>query len=86
MKFFNTEGPMKPEIHYTIPPLSRWNLDDLLTLIARQKYFVVHAPRQTGPAASGPLSRAGRCGGASHAGDRVPHTHVRPRSVGALAF
>lgn len=48
MKFFNTEGPMKPEIHYTIPPLSRWNLDDLLTLIARQKYFVVHAPRQTG--------------------------------------
>ncbi|GAK53858.1 hypothetical protein U14_05132 [Candidatus Moduliflexus flocculans] len=48
MRFFNTEGPMKPEIHYTIPPLSRWNLDDILTLIARQKYFVVHAPRQTG--------------------------------------
>ena len=48
MRFFNTEGPMKPEIHYTIPPLSRLNLDDLLTLIARQKYFVVHAPRQTG--------------------------------------
>ena len=39
---------MKPEIHYTIPPLTRWNLEDILTLIARQKYFVVHAPRQTG--------------------------------------
>ena len=48
MKFFNTEGPMKLDLHYTVPPLSRWNLDDILTLIARQKYFVVHAPRQTG--------------------------------------
>ena len=48
MRFFNTEGPMKSDIHYTIPPLSRWNLEDILTLIARQKYFVVHAPRQTG--------------------------------------
>ena len=48
MKFFNTEGPMKPDIHYCIPPLTRWNLPEILTLIEQQKYFVVHAPRQTG--------------------------------------
>ena len=48
MKFFNTEGPMKPDIHYCIPPLTRWNLSEILTLIEQQKYFVVHAPRQTG--------------------------------------
>ncbi len=48
MKFFNTEGPMKPEIHYCIPPLARWNLTEILMLIDRQKYFVIHAPRQTG--------------------------------------
>ena len=48
MKFFNTEGPIKPDLHYYIPPLTRWNLAELLTLIARQKYFVLHAPRQTG--------------------------------------
>lgn len=48
MKFFNTEGPMKVERHYCIPPLTRWNLPEILTLIDQQKYFVVHAPRQTG--------------------------------------
>ena len=48
MKFFNTAGPNKPDIHYTLDPLSRWNLDELLTLIDAQKYFILHAPRQTG--------------------------------------
>ncbi len=48
MRFFNTEGPVRSDIHYCLPPLQRWNLDDVLTLIERQKYFLLHAPRQTG--------------------------------------
>ena len=48
MRFFNTEGPVRPDLHYCLPPLHRWNLDDVLTLIERQKYFLLHAPRQTG--------------------------------------
>ena len=48
MRFFNTEGPMRPDEHYTIDPLSRVDVDDLLGLIGRKRYFVLHAPRQTG--------------------------------------
>ena len=48
MKFFNTAGPNQPDIHYTLDPLSRWNLDEILTLIDARKYFILHAPRQTG--------------------------------------
>jgi hypothetical protein len=47
-KFFNTAGPCKPELHYVLPPLARVNLSELESLIAAQKYFVLHAPRQTG--------------------------------------
>ena len=39
---------MEAEDHYCIPPLERVNLDEILTLVARKKYFVLHAPRQTG--------------------------------------
>ena len=45
---FNTEGPVVAERHYCIPPLSRVDLDEILELIADTKYFVLHAPRQTG--------------------------------------
>ncbi|MEA1933930.1 MAG: ATP-binding protein [Thermodesulfobacteriota bacterium] len=48
MRFFNTAGPCNVEDHYTIPPLERFNLDDILMLIEQKKYFVLHAPRQTG--------------------------------------
>ena len=48
MRFFNTEGPVRPEKHYSIPPLARWDLDDMLALVRDEKYFVLHAPRQTG--------------------------------------
>ena len=48
MRFFNTDGPVRSDLHYCLPPLHRWNLDDVLTLIERQKYFLLHAPRQTG--------------------------------------
>lgn len=47
-RFFNTAGPQKLELNYTIDPLSRFNLDDVLMLIRQQRYFVLHAPRQTG--------------------------------------
>ena len=48
MKFFNTAGPNKDDIHYTLSPLSRWNLIEIMGLIEAQKFFVLHAPRQTG--------------------------------------
>jgi hypothetical protein len=48
MRFFNTEGPNRAEDHYTLPPLSRWDLDEILMLIEQKKYFLLHAPRQTG--------------------------------------
>ena len=48
MRFFNTAGPIQPDIHYHIPPLTRLDVDDLLLLIRQRKYFVLHAPRQTG--------------------------------------
>ena len=48
VRYFNTEGPMDPAEHYCIDPLGRVNLAEILSLIARKKYFVLHAPRQTG--------------------------------------
>ena len=48
MRFFNTAGPIRADIHYHVPPLSRLDLDEILMLIAQEKYFVLHAPRQTG--------------------------------------
>ena len=47
-RFFNTAGPNRPKEQYTIDPLSRFDLDDMLMLIRQKKYFVLHAPRQTG--------------------------------------
>ncbi len=48
MRYFNTAGPVKCNIHYCLPPLGRIDLADVMTLIDQQKYFVLHAPRQTG--------------------------------------
>ena len=48
MRFFNTEGPVQQEDHYAIPPLERGNVGEILQLIQRKRYFVLHAPRQTG--------------------------------------
>jgi len=48
MKTFSTAGPVKPDKHYSIPPLSRWNIDEIYRLIEGERYFVLHAPRQTG--------------------------------------
>ena len=48
MRFFNTTGPVVAADHYCIPPLGRLDLDDLLRLVRDKRYFVLHAPRQTG--------------------------------------
>lgn len=47
-KFFNTAGPIQPDIHYNVDPLSRIDLEEIEQLIYQRKYFVLHAPRQTG--------------------------------------
>jgi len=48
MRFFNTAGPVKCEDHYCLPPLERLDLEEVLMLIDQKKYFILHAPRQTG--------------------------------------
>ena len=48
MRFFNTSGPVVAEDHYCIPPLERLNLAEVRRLIRDKRYFVLHAPRQTG--------------------------------------
>ena len=48
MKFYNTAGPVNPARHYHLPPLSRFDLDEVMMLIHQEKYFILHAPRQTG--------------------------------------
>ena len=45
---FNTAGPIVAADHYHIPPLERIDLAEVLELIRDKKYFVLHAPRQTG--------------------------------------
>ena len=48
MRFFNTAGPVDAQDHYCLPPLERLDLEDVLRLIDQKKYFLLHAPRQTG--------------------------------------
>jgi len=50
MKFFNTDGRIDPERHYFIP--HRFNEQQLSSLIEQQKYFILHAPRQSGKTTS----------------------------------
>lgn len=47
-RYFNTAGPNQPDISYTLDPLKRIDLEGLLPLIQERRYFVLHAPRQTG--------------------------------------
>ncbi len=47
-KFFNNAGPSVLGKHYVIDPLQRIDIDAIETLIAQERYFVLHAPRQTG--------------------------------------
>ena len=47
-KHFNTVGPIIPEDHYHIDLLHRLDWEEVQHLINQKKYFVLHAPRQTG--------------------------------------
>jgi type II secretory pathway predicted ATPase ExeA len=51
-RYFNTEGPVRQDRHYQIPPLSRIDLRHVERLIEAEKYFLLHAPRQTGKTSS----------------------------------
>src|SRR5260221_5436409 len=46
MRFFNTAGPINPKEHYFIP--HRLNEMEVKQLIDQKKYFILHAPRQSG--------------------------------------
>ena len=48
MRKFNTEGPVVAADHYFLPPLRRVNLGEVPELVRDKRYFVLHAPRQTG--------------------------------------
>ncbi|WP_185970564.1 AAA family ATPase, partial [Tepidimonas sediminis] len=47
-KQFNTAGPSIPGDHYLLDPLTRVDLAEIESLIEAKRYFVLHAPRQTG--------------------------------------
>jgi hypothetical protein len=47
-KFFNTSGPIFEKDHYALDPLTRLDWDEVHHLIQAKRYFVLHAPRQTG--------------------------------------
>ena len=49
---FNTAGPCKADKHYQIDPLKRINHLEIEALIRDERYFVLHAPRQTGKTTS----------------------------------
>jgi hypothetical protein len=47
-RFFNTSGPVRANRHYCLPPLHRLDEEEVLSLIGQERYFILHAPRQTG--------------------------------------
>ena len=47
-RYFNTTGPAHPKEHYCIDPMTRLDWEDIYHLIETKKFFVLHAPRQTG--------------------------------------
>ena len=52
LRQFNTAGPSEAADHYLIDPLARIDHLDVLDLIRSKRYFVLHAPRQTGKTTS----------------------------------
>lgn len=49
---FNIAGPSVPGKHYMIDPLKRIDLAEIEKLINAERYFVLHAPRQSGKTTS----------------------------------
>jgi len=52
MQFFNTADPVNAAKHDKVPPFQGFDLFELESLIAQEKYFVLYAPRQTGKTSS----------------------------------
>jgi hypothetical protein len=48
VKHFNTVGPVKQEDHYCVPLIRRLAEPVVYNLIEQKKYFILHAPRQSG--------------------------------------
>jgi hypothetical protein len=48
IRFFNTTGPCRPEMHYMLPPAERLQGAQLHRYIRDELFWVLHAPRQTG--------------------------------------
>ncbi|MCL2778748.1 MAG: ATP-binding protein [Polyangiaceae bacterium] len=48
IRHFNTAGPNNPAKHYNIDPFERINWPEIQQLIDQEKFFVLHAPRQSG--------------------------------------
>ena len=93
MRKFNTAGPIRPALHYHIPPLDRIALPEVLELIREERYFVLHAPRQTGKTTA-LLALRGLLNGGSTGEYRCAYINVEPaqtaredvgRAMGAIA-
>ena len=74
---FNTAGPVVAADHYCIPPLERIDLAAVLGLIRNRKYFVLHAPRQTGKT-SALLALRDLLNGGEHGEYRCVYANVEP--------
>ena len=74
---FNTAGPVVAADHYCIPPLERIDLAAVLGLIRNRKYFVLHAPRQTGKT-SALLALRDLLNGGQHGEYRCVYANVEP--------
>ncbi|MDR1827117.1 MAG: hypothetical protein LBR29_02165, partial [Methylobacteriaceae bacterium] len=62
-KYFNTAGPCIPGEHYMLDAASR--LPEALSLALQKRYFIIHAPRQSGKTTllrtlTGDINTAGR--------------------------
>ena len=93
MRKFNTAGPIRPTRHYHIPPLGRLALPEVLELIRDERYFVLHAPRQTGKTTA-LLALRDLLNGGSEGDYRCAYINVEPaqtaredvgRAMGAIA-
>ena len=77
MRGFNTAGPVRADMHYCIPPLERPTLAEVLALVRRERYFVLHAPRQTGKT-SALLALRNLLNGGSEGDYRCAYVNVEP--------
>ncbi len=57
-RIFNTSGPVEPAEHYAFDPLDRLDWEEVRHLIVTKRYFVLHAPRQTGKTSTLPAMMA----------------------------